>query len=70
MGASPDRASALRLVTAVALHVTAIWTDRRHLDVSLLASEVAVELECLRVDAPGRISDENAWAYARKEPAS
>ena len=32
--------------------------------------EVAVEFECLRVDAPGRISDENAWAYARKEPAS
>lgn len=30
--------------------------------------EVAVKFECLRVDAPGSISDENAWAYARKEP--
>jgi len=27
VGAFPDRASALRLVTAVALNVTAIWTD-------------------------------------------
>jgi hypothetical protein len=31
-GELPDRAGALRLVTAVALDVTAIWTDRRHLD--------------------------------------
>jgi len=36
VGAFPDRASALRLVTAVALNVTAIWTDRRYLDMSLL----------------------------------
>ena len=36
VGAFPDRASALRLVTAVALQVTAIWTDRRYLDMSLL----------------------------------
>jgi transposase-like protein len=36
VGAFPDRASALRLVTAVALQVTAIWTDRRYLDTSLL----------------------------------
>lgn len=34
--AFPDRASALRLVTAVALHATAIWSDRRYLDMSLL----------------------------------
>ena len=38
VGAFPDRASALRLVTAVALQVTAIWTDRRYLDMSLLVS--------------------------------
>jgi len=36
VGAFPDRASALRLVTAVALNVTAIWTDRRYLDMSML----------------------------------
>ena len=39
VGAFPDRASALRLVTAVALQVTAIWTDRRYLDMSLLKSK-------------------------------
>ncbi len=43
IGAFPDRASALRLVTAVALQVTAIWADRRYLDMSLLKSkEVAI----------------------------
>lgn len=36
--AFPDRASALRLVTAVALHATAKWGDRRYLDMSLLDS--------------------------------
>jgi len=36
IGAFPDRASALRLVTAVALRVTTLWADRRYLDVSLL----------------------------------
>ncbi|ABS25284.1 IS256-like element ISAnsp14 family transposase [Anaeromyxobacter sp. Fw109-5] len=36
VGAFPDRASALRLVTAVALQVTAIWSDRRYLDMDLL----------------------------------
>ena len=36
VGAFPDRASALRLITAVALKVTAIWSDRRYVDVSLL----------------------------------
>jgi transposase-like protein len=39
VGAFPDRASALRLVTAVALQVTAIWSDRRYLDMGLLDSE-------------------------------
>ncbi len=42
LGAFPDRASALRLVTAVAFQVTAIWTDRRYLDMSLLKSKEAV----------------------------
>jgi len=35
VGAFPDRASALRLITAVALHVTSIWGDRRYLDLSM-----------------------------------
>jgi putative transposase len=37
VGAFPDRASALRLITAVLLQATAIWTDRSYVDVSLLA---------------------------------
>jgi transposase-like protein len=40
-GAFPDRASALRLVTAVAIKATTIWNDRRYLDLSLLTTEVA-----------------------------
>jgi transposase-like protein len=36
VGAFPDRASALRLITTVALQVTAIWSDRKYLDMSLL----------------------------------
>lgn len=42
VGAFPDRASALRLVTAVALRVTDMWAHRRYLDMSLLdeATEV------------------------------
>jgi len=41
-GAFPDRASALRLITAVALRTTEIWSERRYLDLSLLeAKEVA-----------------------------
>ena len=36
VGAFPDRASALRLITAVVLHETAIWSDRRYLDMALL----------------------------------
>lgn len=43
VGAFPDRASALRLITAVALQVTAIWADRRYLDMSLLKPKEAVE---------------------------
>ena len=35
-GAFPDRASALRLITAVALRTTAVWSERRYLDLSLL----------------------------------
>ena len=34
-GAFPDRASALRLITAVALRTTHVWGDRRYLDLSL-----------------------------------
>jgi transposase-like protein len=34
VGAFPDRASALRLVTAVAMRATYIWTDRRYLDMT------------------------------------
>lgn len=33
VGAFPDRASALRLITAVAIDATAIWGDRQYLDV-------------------------------------
>lgn len=36
VGAFPDRASALRLITAVALRATETWASRRYLDVSLL----------------------------------
>jgi putative transposase len=36
IGAFPDRASALRLITAVALQTTSIWRDRIYLDMSVL----------------------------------
>lgn len=36
VGAFPDRASALRLVTAVAVQATDVWGSRRYLDMSLL----------------------------------
>lgn len=36
VGAFPDRASALRLITAVALRTTNAWADRRYLDMGLL----------------------------------
>lgn len=39
VGAFPDRASALRLITAVAMQVTAIWSDRRYLDMSVDAGD-------------------------------
>jgi len=38
IGAFPDRDSALRLVTAVALETAHVWADRRYLDMSLLAA--------------------------------
>lgn len=41
IGAFPDRASALRLITAVALQVTSIWNDRVYLDMTLLANHHA-----------------------------
>lgn len=39
IGAFPDRDSALRLVTAVALETAHVWADRRYLDMSLLKAE-------------------------------
>ena len=36
IGAFPDRESALRLATAVAIDKTDIWSDRRYLDMSLM----------------------------------
>jgi transposase-like protein len=45
VGAFPDRASALRLITAVALRATETWASRRYLDISLLEdkNEAAVK---------------------------
>lgn len=40
VGVFPDRDSALRLVTAVALQSAATWDDRRYLDMSLIDKEV------------------------------
>ena len=39
IGAFPDRDSALRLITAVALETAHVWADRRYLDMSLLNTE-------------------------------
>jgi transposase-like protein len=39
VGAFPDRASALRLITAVALRATETWASRRYLDLSLLEKQ-------------------------------
>ncbi len=39
VGAFPDRASALRLIVAVALRVTAIWDDRRYVDMTAARKE-------------------------------
>jgi transposase-like protein len=36
VGAFPDRQSALRLITAVALEATVVWSGRRYLDMTLL----------------------------------
>ncbi len=41
IGAFPDRASALRLITAVALQVTSIWNDRLYFNMTLLANHQA-----------------------------
>ena len=42
VGAFPDRATTLRLITAVAPRTTAVWRDRQYVDVALLAQhEVA-----------------------------
>jgi len=41
VGAFPDRQSALRLVTAVALEKTQVWSDRRYLDMSLFKNTAA-----------------------------
>lgn len=41
VGAFPDRASALRLITAVAMQTTTIWRDRIYLDMSLFDDNYA-----------------------------
>lgn len=41
IGAFPDRASALRLITAVALQTTSIWRDRIYLDMAVLDQHYA-----------------------------
>jgi transposase-like protein len=38
-GAFPDRASALRLITAVALEATTTWGQREYLNMRLLKTE-------------------------------
>jgi transposase-like protein len=45
VGVFPDRDSALRLITAVALQSAATWEDRRYLDMSLLKAKVMNENE-------------------------
>ena len=44
VGAFPDRASALRLITAVALHATSTWNARRYLDMTLLEETETQEM--------------------------
>ncbi len=41
VGSFPDRASALRLISSVALRVTSIWTDRRYLDMTAFEKQEA-----------------------------
>ena len=43
VGAFPDRASALRLITAVVIHATQKWDDRRYLDMTLLNSNEVIQ---------------------------
>jgi len=43
VGAFPDRDSALRLITAVALETTRVWSDRRYLDMSSLKTATKLE---------------------------
>jgi putative transposase len=43
IGAFPDHASALRLITAVALQTTSIWRDRIYLDMSVLDQHYATK---------------------------
>lgn len=43
VGAFPDRASALRLITAVVIHATKKWDDRRYLDMTLLNSNEVIQ---------------------------
>ncbi|QDE91184.1 hypothetical protein BHS06_20615 [Myxococcus xanthus] len=43
-GAFLDRASALRLITTVALEVSSIWADRRYLDMFLQTTALVVEM--------------------------
>ncbi len=43
VGSFPNRASALRLITAVALRVTEAWGKRRYLDLSLLESKGGIQ---------------------------
>ncbi|WP_418763971.1 transposase [Myxococcus xanthus] len=38
VGAVLDRASALRLITAIVIEVTSVWNDRRYRDMSLMSS--------------------------------
>lgn len=42
IGAFPDRASALRLITTVAVQVVSIWRDRKYLDMTLLDDHAAI----------------------------
>lgn len=44
VGAFLNRASALRLITTVALEVSSIWADRRYLDIFLQSTALVVEM--------------------------
>ena len=51
VGAFPDRASALRLITAVALKAAEIWGARRYVDMSLLGERAPEPTEVHRASA-------------------